>query len=310
MKKFICMLMTFCIIFAWTFSANAIIFEELTITNDQQSLYTMTQNMKTGEITYSMFDFSDSVNAVGMINPQTQGWCPPHLERMNEEDKTVSVCNTIGEDNRVKVSNTSLYPYSAVCYMEVSYQGTSEISIGTAFMVGDNIALTAAHCIYEEGYSVKEVKVWPGKDGYGLWNNPFGTAEQVTVFSPNWGPGNYADENDWAIIVLDDDIGNSTGWFGFEWQHADAKNRTLTISGYPVSDRYYQYTASDMVVELNQYHILHRIDTGEGQSGAPLYNSDNIVYGIHTQGYDNSRNMANRITLPIYNYIVNYINNY
>ena len=77
-------------------------------------------------------------------------------------------------------------------------------------MVNDNIALTAAHCVKDRD----NITIFPG---YNNGKTPFGGA-YVTAYitdnryNPNvWTNGtnvNNTDIHDWAILILDRNIGN------------------------------------------------------------------------------------------------------
>lgn len=320
MKKILSAFMCFCMIFAFSFSAVAI--DQITTQANMRSVPVLSKNMKTGEITESVFTYeSKASTARGLADLVQQGWFPETVNKQGAENALVSGMPTgrssgtgiLGSDDRVQVSDTDEYPYSAVCYIEVAFSTGAEC--GTAFMIGDNIAVTAAHCVYKNGELVSDVKVWPGKDGFSIFGNPFGTAESISIFkAPNYNQGDFY-KYDWAIIVLDENIGNDTGWFGFTCYQPDYLTTTLTLSGYPHSDQYHQYTATgnamkyvDKVSE-QEYRFQHNMDSTEGQSGSPIYNSSYMVYGIDSY-HSTLNNYATRIDESTFNYFTAYVRNY
>ena len=58
------------------------------------------------------------------------------------DEKTV-----IGSDVRTRVNNTTKVPYRWTAYLEATWKDGS-VTTGTAFMVGINSAVTAAHNVY------------------------------------------------------------------------------------------------------------------------------------------------------------------
>ncbi|KMK78046.1 hypothetical protein [Alkalihalobacillus pseudalcaliphilus] len=65
-------------------------------------------------------------------------------------------------------------------------------------------------------------------------------------------------------------------------------NNTFTVNEYPgdkvVSGAYYQWYHSDILYEVTPNTILYYIDTYKGQSATPVYNSNNIIAGVHSAG--------------------------
>ena len=72
-------------------------------------------------------------------------------------DYSISTNTIIGPDNRIQVYNPKEWPYRATCmlYMEfdnvynnVTGQYVTIVSVGTGFMEGPNLLVTAGHCTY------------------------------------------------------------------------------------------------------------------------------------------------------------------
>ena len=64
------------------------------------------------------------------------------------------------------------------------------------------------------------------------------------------------------------------------------KSKNITVSGYPdyKAYQYYQYKDSGKLSIDSKYTFSHTCSTRGGESGAPAYDSNNIVWGIHTSG--------------------------
>ena len=112
------------------------------------------------------------------------------------------------------------------------------------------------------------------------------------------------EEYDWAVLELEDNIGDQTGWLGFGWTSADMTGTEVTISGYPGEYQYYQYEMSDEITRCTTNKLFYNvIDTSGGQSGSPIYTSSYVAYGIHCYGLnDNNENSGTRITEWRFNY--------
>ena len=310
MKRILCTALCFCLLLGLMIPVSA-----YETTGDNNLNFTdgseivASKNVKTGEITYSQFS-SDSKSISRSRAPMgevAEGWFPGDADLVSSvEDNNQRTI--IGGDNRTKVTNTKTLPYSAICYIEIDWPDGSTTT-GTAWMIYKDIAVTAGHCVYSTGHGgwATNIKLWPGKNGYGLWNNPYGTTEASNMHtSTNWTSS--ANENfDWAVLELEDNIGDKTGWFGFGWSANNQTGTSVTISGYPGEYRYFQYKMSGQISSCTTNKLYYTIDTTDGQSGAPIYTSDNIAYGIHCHE-DATQNSGTRITEWLFNYLSSFRN--
>ena len=279
----------------------------------------------TGEISYETLSYTPE--ARGMSNGNNDNVRPayiPESVKPVEMEGGVTTRDVIGSDNRTKITGTTTFPYSAVCCFDTSDGGG-----GTAWMIGPNIAVTAAHCIYNDESGTRDSisSFWAGKkgpgDGWWLDNhNPFGTTSVTNIKYPamyETFTGEDANNHertryDWAVLILADaDLGYDTGWFGFGWTNSYPEDEGYTITGYPTDtengiEKYYMYTAGGTVRgggtptenTLEDIILFHNVDTGKGQSGAPMYDSTYTVYGIQRKSYSYTTNIAVRITHDIF----------
>ena len=225
--------------------------------------------------------------------------------------------NIIGDDNREEANNT-MFPYSTVAYLEVN--DSKGFTRGTAFMVNDNIALTAAHCVKDRD----NITIFPG---YNNGKTPFGGA-YVTAYitdnryNPNvWTKGtnvNNTDIHDWAILILDRNIGNLTGWLGTS---SDISGITGFVS-YP-TDKFkngfpLQVYSPGKVLEwsysLNKIYFTH--DTIVGSSGGPIMgiNRDGDYYAFGICSYhelnNNSYNYGQLLSNEVIGHLIEAIGRY
>ncbi len=304
MKRILCVCLVFCMLCSvsiTTYAANIETNDESFISTNETFDTFVSKDMKTGEITTPNYTAADKTQTDGSdisVGNFTESWFPNTTISDNEsESSTISPSSLIGEDNRTNVTDTTVMPYSAICYIEIKWPDGST-SIGTAFMIYDDLALTAGHCVYssDNGGWATNVKLWPGKDGYGFWNNPFGTTEAASLHTATQWTESEDEEYDWALLELEDAIGNETGWFGIGWSSSSLTGTAVTISGYPGEYQYYQYKMSDEITRCSTTKLYYNvIDTTGGQSGSPIYTSNQIVYGIHCYGSP-TENSGTRIT--------------
>lgn len=254
-------------------------------------------------------------------------------------EDAISLLDIYGNDDRYRINseNTSRYPYSAICRIRFEIQtlnsvlvgGSPDIDYATGVMVGKNVVLTAAHVINQPGIVTKNYTVSPG---YCNNNTPFGTSKVIYYYlPPEWEEKSIMETNDdrfeaanydWAILVLEDDLGVFSGWMEpVNLASSDLINLTATINGYPkqLGNYQYQYESWGQLYGIFSRRLEYYIDTTGGQSGAPIFNLKNQVIGIHGGSLDyfdsegnwiDRVNRGARIQNTFYNAIVSVMNKY
>ena len=242
------------------------------------------------------------------------GYTPLNTASSEEikNDEAESTDAIIGSDGRTRVANTKISPYLKVAYMKMTFDNVynkaeniyqSLHAEDTAFMIGKNIVATAGHCIYQDVTSSGDyddgidnprfpdkIEFYFGvsnESEYDLGNNYEYYAEGEVVHieygyyvSPNF-------EHDWAVIELDRNLGNTTGWFGriLNW---DALSIPIKTCGYPGDkpDATMWEMTGSFYNKTDYRYYTNDIDTMGGQSGSPYlidYSGlTNYVCGIHT----------------------------
>jgi V8-like Glu-specific endopeptidase len=130
----------------------------------------------------------------------------------------------IGPDDRTRVPDTSLYPWSTVAQIEYVDQN-NVTNICTGWMLGRSTVVTAAHCVYlvnasggSNGWG-RTYRVRPGRDGTTIrWECPgfYAHVPQGWVDAITNGQGLTEESRryDWAGIDLRCRIGETTGVLG------------------------------------------------------------------------------------------------
>ena len=117
--------------------------------------------------------------------------------------------NIIGEDDRIRVTYTTVYPWSTIVKLYMTWG--EDVYIGSGTMIDKKHVLTAGHCVYAHslGGWADSVKVIPGANN---GNEPFGHAwaNNMRCYS-DWIVEGYLN-HDFAVLTLDRDIGLQTGW--------------------------------------------------------------------------------------------------
>lgn len=311
-KKFIYLLAAglicnLCLITSVTLAESSSINNTMNTSRSQLTDNTvMVTDMKTG--TSEIKTIPSYIRGIAGQNLITEQYIPENLEVLEESEISPRV--VVGEDDRQIVQDTTVFPYSTVCYLQVNYSDGRTVR-GSAVMVSDNVALTAAHCVIHPGQSIDSITITPGKNNN---TNPFGSTTVNTRITPSQyttDPFNY----DWAVLILDDNIGNQSGWASIKYvaDFVDLTYLYVHIPGYPAQfNNFYQYSSQAMTRSCGTYIIEHVVDTTGGNSGSPMFERKNFnVVGIDTKEYtDRPLNIAHRVTQLMYDTVVSTINSH
>lgn len=181
-----------------------------------------------------------------------------------------------------EITTRTAYPYSAICYITVTWPDRGAASQGSGTVVGPNDILTALHVVFnaERGGWATSVTVTPGYDKspvsapYGAFTN-FGSLVGRT---DNWdtnGDGlltNAEAQYDLAVIGMRSRIGDITGTVSTQPLAADFYG---VMAGYPA--RGTGMMAEDVFADASNIVGVYQIRSGlgAGASGGPL---------LHTSG--------------------------
>ena len=205
--------------------------------------------------------------------------------------------NVYGKNDREKLLQMEK-PFSWIGMLELPKGGNC-----TASLVGEDLVLTAAHCILD-----KQEKLLYGKYSFKLgYDNGHYIAESgVESFTYGIHPlTNRAD--DWAILKLSRPLGKS-GYFGSKsikhrWSN---DNFDLTLAGYstvnPSTNELYFHNGCSVKKHILDGKIFyHDCDSGPGDSGAPIFkcvNDDCYIVAIHVAAKQGGS--PNALYLPEY----------
>lgn len=214
-------------------------------------------------------------------------------------------------DRRTEINDTTPYPWRLICSLEITDQNGEEY-LGTGWIAGPRLIMTAGHCVYErrsmKGWA-KTIKIYPGRTE----DTPHDKAIIATEFKAPHGWIDNEDENeDYGAIILEEDISLSLGYFSVASLGEDGLVESfVNISGYPGSRAgEVQLHHANRILDVSSTKIYYDIDTEGGQSGSPIWiYKDNeqlpIVIGIHSNGAGKATlgNSGVRITQKLVKFI-------
>jgi protease YdgD len=194
-----------------------------------------------------------------------------------------------GDDDRLPMRSNA-FPWSAIGQVQIDDSGHC-----TGALVGRDMILTNAHCIWKEGQR-KNITFAPN---YRNGQSP----ETVRGILYWWGTDN-PDKNrgaDWAIIRLERPIGDRYGWFGYQaLNYQELQGKKVTYVGYStfgdekrqefINGKTAQAHIGCLIrdVYANDGVIHTDCDNGQGGSGGPIFiwqNNQPIIVGINAAEY-------------------------
>lgn len=200
----------------------------------------------------------------------------------------------IGKNDLVKVKNTLQYPYSTSAYVKATFKikNADSVEIGTgrgsASFIKDNVLITAAHVVYdrESKTEATEVEIMPAATPD---SNPFGEikVKEVRYLKEfrNTAP-NELTTYDLAVLILEEPIGAQLGTLGLPNNLENTKNLDVTVTGYSAVNKGIKqmYTDTKTILQDTNDFLFYQIDTKGGASGSAVYDSNNRIVGVHTNG--------------------------
>ncbi|PNZ84461.1 serine peptidase, S1 family [Staphylococcus microti] len=186
----------------------------------------------------------------------------------------------IGVDSRTVVKNYLADPYKKIVLLKMHFK--NGFFSGTGAMINKNTVLTAAHNVYDFASKsfADQITVLAGVAPGKL---PLGTASVIQKFVPKEWINSGSSEHDFAVLKLDNDLGNKTGFFTFS---SDVSiNQPIQIAGYPGDkESNTQYSGKGKLIRVTDHNLYYDVDTYNGESGSPILNDKNLIIGVHTAG--------------------------
>ncbi len=234
-------------------------------------------------------------------------------ESLNSLDKfdELHSASIFPPDDRQKITNTNEYPWSSICKLYITADDGTKW-IGSGAIIDEFHILTAGHNVFlhDNGGWASSVEVVPGKSGS---YEPFGSVMVTDMRSYTGWTQDEMEEHDWAVLTLDTNMGDYTGWLGIQTASSSHSIYTGTVytAGYPGDldygeNMYYTTGNGDSADEYNHWYWL---DSGSGQSGSPVWienEGDRYIVSVHAYSYDDvaQPNFGTRINQDKFDQII------
>ncbi|HEU4455516.1 MAG TPA: serine protease, partial [Longimicrobium sp.] len=227
--------------------------------------------------------------------------------------------SVIGADERVRVFDTHLYPFSAIAALEITARDGS-LYVGTGWFVGKHTLITAGHCVFvrdpkrptANGW-VRSIRVIPGRNGRGPGSEPFGSVTATRFRSVSgWVEKGNADSDYGAIFLPPGSTPNGAqvGQLGMKaYGDAALQALSLNVAGYPADKKGNEaqtlWFDVKRTAQVRPRQVFYDADTFGGQSGAPVFEVDGAarrVVAIHAYGVSmgEKSNSGTRITAEVF----------
>jgi V8-like Glu-specific endopeptidase len=215
-----------------------------------------------------------------------------------------------GADNRVRITNTTAWPYSVHGHVIITYPDKKQY-IGSGTMVNKHHVLTAGHVVFSKangGWATSVQFNAAQNDG----TLPFGSAFATYLFSFKGWTDSQLRDYDTGMLILDRDLGNRTGWMGLiTTSDGNLSNHQITVAGYPGDKGGQQlWAATAPIVSVSGHQIGYNAYTKGGDSGAGVYglwqgiNLEHVC-ADHVAGPNGIPNTGSRLARDKFDRIVN-----
>ena len=240
-------------------------------------------------------------------------------ENMTFNEKVKECVIDSNKDRREEVKDIKKFPFSTIGIVNFK-DSNGLVKYGTGTLISSNLILTCAHNVYDKD---KGVHYKNHEFTIGLQNGSFYGYSKV-LESGIFFPPEYIgyDSEDYAVLVLEENLGAQFGFMGFAPNYDLQDNDTYYLYGYPADKKkkFGSFNLWGMKVTKHKYNIFvnkneleyNAFDTYGGQSGSGLWIKEKdgkaFVFGIHTCG-NNKYNSGVYLNKKRYQKIIQWIFN-
>lgn len=222
--------------------------------------------------------------------------------------------NIIGSDDRQRILDTTLFPWSAIGKVFMWFPDGSQFS-ASGSLITDFHVYTAGHVVHHGDFGgwADYIEFVPGMDGD---YEPFDSYWDTFLWSTAGWVDNADPDFDWGLVEIDRPIGSFVGHLGYAY-HTDLNwyiDRTFNLAGYPgdLDQGFAQYHDANRVTQATEWALFYLMDTTLGQSGSPVWalfenTGQHLAMAVHGYG-DALGNSGARINETVFNRIAEWTN--
>lgn len=270
----------------------------------------VTSNGKIGNVNLdSLLDIFTIANKDGsQIVPPNPGI---GVEGENGLPEDPMVDRIIGTDDRIKITNTKVFPWTAVVRIEGNFTEGQTFRC-SGWMLGPSTVVTAGHCVYSrsEQKFAYNVTIIPGNNGEDPNSIPFGTCATLTskVLSPWFNDGDIG--YDYGVYELACRVGEVTGNLGFRTTAGTGIGIFEAVVGYPGDkDGETMWSGGGFITSSNDLSFYYDNDMMGGQSGGPVWvtdpNCNHCAIAVNANEFDPpAMNQGARINQTAFNFFL------
>lgn len=210
---------------------------------------------------------------------ESQGYTPPYqLSQINSN----SIMNT---PTFFMSPNLAVRPYSDTC--KIIAEGG--LKYGSGFLVGSNLLLTSAHCVFTDKTCENYFANWTCFPAYddGPYSEGLFTGWDTVYYSSGYSSTDedVSQENDWAICVLQSNLGESQGWFACRYYGSNSylKDEPVKQIGYPKNEGFSgkrQYYSIGSITNVRSKSFDANAINYEAMSGGPIVLQSDEYYAV------------------------------
>ncbi len=255
------------------------------------------------------------LNAIGNENlsNSTKGYDPYSSKYLDNNDGTITP-NALEDYFFTKVYDTSVYPYRDTCRLIID----GGMAYGSGYLVGPNVMLTAAHCVYnsEKDNEPRQFIVYPGYNN-GSYKG-YSSGWQAIYRSSIW-LETHNKEYDWALVELKEDLGNKVGWYGTVNYYSNSSLKDVPVKslGYPADFDLgkCQYYTMGKINNVYTRDFTTTVGNKGGMSGGPIIindsNNEKNEYAVGiVQGNKANSPLDQTHGVRLNDYLINLIRDY
>eukprot|EP01026_Neomeris_dumetosa_P081576 TRINITY_DN9194_c0_g1_i1.p1 TRINITY_DN9194_c0_g1~~TRINITY_DN9194_c0_g1_i1.p1 ORF type:complete len:428 (-),score=47.94 TRINITY_DN9194_c0_g1_i1:1030-2169(-) len=210
--------------------------------------------------------------------------------------------SVIGPDDRVEIEDTTAYPFRTIGRISIKCGVKKYVCTGT--LIGPRLVLSAGHCAFTGGVLCEDLTFSPAQKGT---EQPYGAFKVIRTRIPAKATieSEGVDfDSDYALLVLEEDIGNQLGWLSIGYTCSDSLH-DLQTAGYPIdlntkATTMYMSSCSNQVIEAcpcgegaktcsSENTFNHECDTFGGMSGSAVWTIEESglpnIRAIHVGGF-------------------------